>query len=131
MSEQPFELTLPAIPAMAPVARQFTRGLVDYLVDAKAAGELELVITEMTESALAALPEGVSPGILHIRASVRDDRIRIEVTEGGEVALVDRRPRDVQEYSMMLMSGCEYRWGRDTTQAGELVRWVEVPCPKQ
>lgn len=126
MGEESFELTLPAIPAMAAVVRRFVRGVVEYAADAAEGHQAELAVGEMANLTLATLPHGIGRATLRLHARVASGLIRFELSELGP-GLADQRSPEVQAYSLALMTGHSYRWGRDVTPAGEIVRWIELP----
>lgn len=123
-----FELTLPAIPSMAPVVRWFIRGILEFVTDRDRAAEGERVVGEMVTSALAGLPAGLQAGGLRVRAQrSQSDLVRVEVVEEGGSAAPDPRPVDDAGFALTLMTAHSLQWGVDRTQLGARVRWVEIP----
>ncbi|MFF3671661.1 ATP-binding protein [Microtetraspora malaysiensis] len=78
-----FDLTLPGLPAMVPVARWFTRGVVEYLGDDESlVHAAELAVSEIFSDALSRTPPGLD-GVITLRAVASRDGIRITIADRG------------------------------------------------
>lgn len=125
--ENQIELDLPASPDAACTARSAVTQRFHANVAEKALDDVRLLVTELITNALR--HAGLRPGDrVLFRASLADDRMRVEVHDPGRNGEVTQREPKGRGggYGLYLLEQIAQRWGVERN--GGTVVWFEMPA---
>jgi|SRR6188472_2134031 len=117
---------LPLEPASARRARERLEPFRESL-DVMSFADLRLLVNELVVEALITHPDRGNERIA-VRAELRKDRVRVEVTEGGDAfRLSSRRPEPGEPgWGLRLVQRLSSRWGMRRDRDKAMV-WLEMP----